>query len=187
VRLTIVYPKYSHYTSYCKIPDLRTLGDSVGYRILWNGYQVRPADCSTPYVLSSQGSAPSVGKAPTFDTNTSTSPKSSVNWQPTRLGIEDIRVPHSRPSQQGNRDAGCSGTGIYEDESAGALPYPDRPLWRGKYCLLLNEDFSMHGRAFIQVCLPNEPFDEDVLGDTDVGVGEQRPPDDNHALASNAC
>jgi hypothetical protein len=52
----------------------------------------------------------------------------------------------------------------------GALPYPDRPFWRGKYCLLLNEDFSVHGRAFIQVCLPDEPFDENVLSDTDVGV-----------------
>jgi hypothetical protein len=28
----------------------------------------------------------------------------------------------------------------------------------------------MHGRAFIQVCLLDEPFDEDVLGDTDMGV-----------------
>jgi hypothetical protein len=28
----------------------------------------------------------------------------------------------------------------------------------------------VHGRAFIQVFLPDEPFDEDVLGDTDVGV-----------------
>jgi hypothetical protein len=44
------------------------------------------------------------------------------------------------------------------------------PLWRGKYCLLLNEDFLVHGRAFIQVCLPDEPFDENVLGDTDVGI-----------------
>jgi hypothetical protein len=43
-------------------------------------------------------------------------------------------------------------------------------LWKQKYCLLLNDDFSGHGRAFIQVCLPDEPFDEDILGDTDVGV-----------------
>jgi hypothetical protein len=28
----------------------------------------------------------------------------------------------------------------------------------------------VHGRAFIKVCLPDEPFDEDVLGDMDVGV-----------------
>jgi hypothetical protein len=56
------------------------------------------------------------------------------------------------------------------DESAGVLPFSDWPFWRGKYCLLLNEDFSVHGRAFIQVCLPNEPFNEDMLGNTDVGV-----------------
>jgi hypothetical protein len=59
---------------------------------------------------------------------------------------------------------------MYEEVPDGALPYPDRPFWRGKYCLLLNEDFSMHGRAFIQVCLPDEPFVENVLGDTDIGV-----------------
>jgi hypothetical protein len=28
----------------------------------------------------------------------------------------------------------------------------------------------VHGRAFIQVCLLDKPFDEDVLGDTDMGV-----------------
>jgi hypothetical protein len=52
----------------------------------------------------------------------------------------------------------------------GTPSYPDRPLWRGKYCLLFNEDFSVHGRSVIQVCLSDEPFDKDVLGDTDVGV-----------------
>jgi hypothetical protein len=50
VRLTAVFPEYSHHASYCEIPDFRTLGDSVGYRILWSGYQVRPAHCSTPHV-----------------------------------------------------------------------------------------------------------------------------------------
>jgi hypothetical protein len=40
VRLTAVFPKYSHHASYCKIPDFRTLGDSVGYQILWSGYRV---------------------------------------------------------------------------------------------------------------------------------------------------
>jgi hypothetical protein len=34
VRLTTVFPKYSHHASYCEIPDLRTLGDFVGYWIL---------------------------------------------------------------------------------------------------------------------------------------------------------
>jgi hypothetical protein len=44
VRLTAVFPEYSHHASYYEIPDLRTLGDSVGYRILWSGYRVQPAD-----------------------------------------------------------------------------------------------------------------------------------------------
>jgi hypothetical protein len=30
VRLTAVFPEYSHHASYCEIPDFRTLGDSVG-------------------------------------------------------------------------------------------------------------------------------------------------------------
>jgi hypothetical protein len=158
VRLTAVFHEYSHHASYCEIPDFITLGDFVGYRILWSGYRVRPAHCSTPHVQSLQGSAPSVGRAPTSGASATISPDSRVGRQPTGPGVED-------DSQQA-----CSAAGINEEVPDGALPYPDRPFWRGKYCLLLNEDFSVHGRAFIQVCLPDEPFDENVLGDTDVGV-----------------
>jgi hypothetical protein len=165
VRLTAVFPEYSHRASYCEIPDFRTLGDSVGYRILWSGYRVRPAHCSTPHVQYSQGSAPSVGRAPTSGANTTISLDSRVGRQPTGPGVEDDGVPRSGPSQQA-----CSAAGMNEEVPDGALPYPDRLFWRGKYCLLLNEDFSVHGRAFIQVCLPDEPFDENVLGNTDVGV-----------------
>jgi hypothetical protein len=98
------------------------------------------------------------------------SPESSVGRQSTGPPVQDIGVPTSGPSHQGSRGIGHSCTGVHEEGSAGALSYPDRALWRGKYYLLLNDDFSMHGQAFIQVCLPNEPFDEDILGDTDVGV-----------------
>jgi hypothetical protein len=53
VRLTVVFPEFSHHASFCEIPGLRTLGESVRYRILWSGYQVRLAEGSTLYVLSS--------------------------------------------------------------------------------------------------------------------------------------
>ena len=53
-------------------------------------------------------------------------------------------------------------------ESANA--YPDRPLWRGRMCDLLNDDLSFFGKAKILVYLPDEPFDEENLGDTDAGV-----------------
>ena len=47
---------------------------------------------------------------------------------------------------------------------------PDRPHWRGGKCNLLNDDMSFFGRAKIVVCLPDEPSDEENLGDTDAGV-----------------
>ena len=47
---------------------------------------------------------------------------------------------------------------------------PDQPHWRGRKCDLLNNDMSFFGRAKIVVCLPDEPFDEENLGDTDAGV-----------------
>jgi hypothetical protein len=99
VRLIVVFLEYSHHASYCEIPDLRTLGDSVGYRILWSGYRVRLADCCTPHVLSSQGSAPSVYKAPTSDANASKSSESNIGRQPIGPGVEDVGVPRSGPSR----------------------------------------------------------------------------------------
>ena len=47
---------------------------------------------------------------------------------------------------------------------------PNRPLWRGRICYLLKDDISILGKAKIVVCLPDKPFDEENLGDTDAGV-----------------
>jgi hypothetical protein len=38
MRLTTVFPEYSHHASYCEILDLKTLRNSIRYRILWSGY-----------------------------------------------------------------------------------------------------------------------------------------------------
>ena len=53
-------------------------------------------------------------------------------------------------------------------ESANA--YPDRFLWRGNICNLMNDDLSFFGKANILVCLPDKSFDEENLEDTDAGV-----------------
>ena len=55
-----------------------------------------------------------------------------------------------------------------DTESASA--YLNRPLWRGRICDLLNDDLSVLRKAKIVVCLPDEPFDEENLEDTDAGV-----------------
>ena len=54
--------------------------------------------------------------------------------------------------------------------SEGSLQYPRQSLWQGRHCKLLNEDLSVFRKAQIQVCMLEEPFDEDPLGDYDVGV-----------------
>ena len=71
-------------------------------------------------------------------------------------------------------ELGSHGAGAQEkvdegdEESANA--YPDQPLWRGRICDLLNDDLTFFGKAKIVVCLPDEPFDEENPGDTDVRV-----------------
>ena len=58
---------------------------------------------------------------------------------------------------------------VNKGDTESASVYPDRPLWRGKICYLLNDDLSVLGKAKIVVCLPDEPFDEENLGDTNAG------------------
>jgi hypothetical protein len=48
--------------------------------------------------------------------------------------------------------------GTNSDNTAEDLSFSDKPLWKGKYYLLLNEDFSVHKHAFIQVFLPKKPY-----------------------------
>jgi hypothetical protein len=74
----------------------------------------------------------------------------------------------SRPTSTShdNGSTAAPSSGNFE----GSLQYPPWPLWRGRHYELLNEDLSVFGRAQIQVCMPEEPFDEDPLGDFDIRV-----------------
>ena len=59
---------------------------------------------------------------------------------------------------------------VDQGDAESANAYPDRLLWRGGICNLLNDDLTFLGRAKIVVRLPDELFDEENLGDTDAGV-----------------
>ena len=59
---------------------------------------------------------------------------------------------------------------VDKGDTDSASANPDRPLWRGRICYLLNDDLSILGKAKIVVCLPDESFDEENLEDTDAGV-----------------
>ena len=126
MRLIDVFLEYRHQASFYEI-QFKILGDSIRYRILWSGYRVQPANCST-HVLSLQGSAPSIGKALTPVATASKFPESCVSWQPIEAGIEDIGVSHSGSTRPGGQIAGYLAAGNHEDVFSCTLPYPDRPL-----------------------------------------------------------
>ena len=81
---------------------------------------------------------------------------------------------NSSESEDDHRDR-VEGDGRGVEESDKESPEegnanPDRPLWRGRNCDLLNDDMSFFGRAKIVVWLLDEPFDEENLRDTHAGV-----------------
>ena len=75
-----------------------------------------------------------------------------------------------------DKEAEVDGHGVGAEEKVdkgdteSASAYPDRPLWRGRMCNLLNNNVSVLGKAKIVVCLPDESFNEENLGNTNVGV-----------------
>jgi hypothetical protein len=48
--------------------------------------------------------------------------------------------------------------------------YPNLSLWKSNNCYLLNDDFTMHEKTYILFYLPKDPCDEDVVGNTNMGV-----------------
>jgi hypothetical protein len=103
-----------------------------------------------------------VGGPPT-ESSAAAAPRRTLQSESTEDGTDASR-PTSASHGSGSTAVPSSGN------SEGSLQYPPRPLWRGRHCELLNEDLSVFGRAQIQGCMPEEPFDEDPLGDYDVGV-----------------
>jgi hypothetical protein len=160
---------------------VQTLGCTVGHKILWSGYKVRPLHANRRSPQSSQDSTTSrsrelemrrspkdvataaeVGGPPT-QSSAAAAPRRTLQSENTEDGT-DANRPTSASHGSGSTAAPSSGN------SKGSLQYPPRPLWRGRHCELLNEDLSVFGRAQIQGCMPEEPFDEDPLGDYDVGI-----------------
>ena len=159
--MTTVNIEYREQIVYCKESVVEKLGASINHRILWSGYKVRPTEPLIPSsynIVKNEG----IGGPP-------------IQLQPK---VEDVDPTGSDGNSSESRDdhrnrVEESGKGVKEsdkespDEGNFNL---DRPHWRGKNRNLLNDDMSFFGRAKIIVCLPDEPFDEENLGDTDAGV-----------------
>ena len=144
--------------AYCKEESITTLGATINQRVLWSGYKVRPTEPLCPScdvaVKEERISGPPIHFHPDMEDQSCS--ESDTN---TTALVDD----------HGDRSGGAPDK-VDERDAESANAYPDRPLWRGRICDLLNDDLSFFGKAKIFVCLPDEPFDEENLGDTDAGV-----------------
>ena len=144
--------------AYCKEESMTTLGAAINRRVLWSGYKVRPTERLCPS-LHSDVKEEHIGGPPIhfhLDMEDQSGSDSDIN---TTAPIDDL----------GGQSGGLLEKVDHRDAES-TNEYSDRPLWRGRICDLLNDDLSFFGKAKILVCLPNKPFDEENLGDTDAGV-----------------
>ena len=96
-----------------------------------------------------------------------------IRFQPDKVKNDfsgsDIKATIDKEAEVDDHGVGAKEK-VDKGDTESASAYLDRPLWRGRMCDLLNDNLSVLGKAKIVVCLPNEPFDEENLGDTDAGV-----------------
>ena len=159
VNISMVNSECNHHTAYCKEESITTLGAAINRRVLWSGYKVRPTEPLGP-PLGSDVKDEGIGGPP-------------IPIQARKVKIEssgsDMKANDGRESEINGHTIG-SEEKVDNGDTDSPSANPDRPLWRGRICYLLNDDLSILGKAKIVVCLPDEPFDEENLGDTDAGV-----------------
>ena len=159
MNISMVNSECNHHTAYCEEESITTLGAAINCRVLWSGYKVRPTKPLGP-PLGSDVKDEGIGGPP-------------IPIQPRKVKIEsngsDMKANDRKESEIDVHTVGSEEKLDNGDiDSPGANP--DRPLWRGKICYLLKDDLSILGKAKIVVCLPDKPFDEENLGDTDAGI-----------------
>ena len=158
VIVTKVSTKCQGLTVYSKEESMKTLGAAINRRVLWSGYKVKPTEPLCPS-RDSDVKEERFGRPPIhfhLDVEDQSSSDSDIN---TTAPADDLGGQSGgAPDKVNHRDA----------ESTNE--YPDKPLWRSKICDLLNDDLSFFEKAKILVCLPDEPFDEENLGDIDAGI-----------------
>ena len=144
--------------AYCEEESMTTLGAAINRRVLWSAYKVRPKEPLCP-------SGNAIVKEERID-------RSPIHFHPDMedQSGSDSNINTTAPADDLGSQSGGVPEKVDHKDAESANENPDRPLWRGRICDLLNDDLSFFGKAKILVCLPDEPFDEENLGDTDAGV-----------------
>ena len=159
VNISKVNSECNHHNAYCEEESITTLGAAINRKVLWSGYKVMPTEPLGP-PLGADVKDEGIGGPP-------------ISCQ-----LDKVKNEFSRSDMKANDgkefevDGHSVGPKVKVDkgDTKSASANPDRPLWRGRICYLLNDDLSILGKAKIVVCLPDKPFDEENLGDTDAGV-----------------
>ena len=158
VTLTKVSTECQGDAAYCEEESMTTLGAAINHRVLWSAYKVRPTEPLCPSIVAAikeeRIGGPLIHLHPDMEDQSSSDSDTSA----------------TAPDDGHGRQRGGLPDMVNQRDGEFANANPDRPLWRGRIYDLLNDDLSFFGKAKILVCLPDEPFDEENLGDTNVGV-----------------
>ena len=145
-------------TAYCEEESMTTLGAVINRMVLWSRYKVRPTEPLYPSwdsnVKEDRIDGPLIHFHPDIEDQSGS----------------DSDINTTAPANDHGGQSGGAPHKVDHMDAESTNEYSDRPLWRGRICDLLNDDLSFFGKAKILVCLPDEPFDEENLGDTDAGV-----------------
>ena len=158
MNITKVNTEYNGQTTYYKEETITTLVAAINRRVLWSGYKVRPTEPLGPLVDAVVKEEGIGGSLIQFQLDKVDNDFSGSNIEANDFENELDGHGVGAEEKVDKRDI----------ESASA--YPDQPLWRGRICNLLNDNLTVFDKAEIVVCLSDEPFDEENLGDTDAGV-----------------
>ena len=159
VNISKVNFECNHHTAYYEEESITTLGAVINHRVLWSGYKVRPTEPLGP-PFNSDVKDKGIGGP-------------SIPFQPHKVKNKssgsDTKANDGKESEIDGHTVG-SKEKVDNGDTNSSSANPDQPLWRGRICYLLKDDLSILGKAKIVVCLLDEPFDEEKLGDTDAGV-----------------
>ena len=159
VNISKVNSECNHHIAYYEEESITTLGTAINRRVLWSEYKVRPTEPLDPS-LGADVKDEGIGGPP-------------IPCQPKKVKSEssgsDMKANDGKESEVNGHSVGPKDK-VDKGDTNSTSANPDRPLWRGRICDLLNDDLSILGKAKIVVCLADEPFDEENLGDTDAGV-----------------
>ena len=159
VNISKVNSECNHHTAYCEEESITTLGAVINCRVLLSRYKVRSTEPLGP-PLGADVKDEGIGGP-------------LIPCQPDKVKNEssgsDMKANDGKEYEVDGHYVGPEEK-VDKGDTNSASANPDRPLWRGKICYLLNDDLSIHGKAKIVICLMDKPFDEENLGDTDAGI-----------------